>query len=105
MFSCPFRPRRICSDIVLPSIIVENLEKDSDNCEVVRHYSPEEYYKENPLGREEVSLKMLIDAGVPIKEIDPRIYESRNEGDLPSQSELNEVAENYVNSQTIENNE
>lgn len=79
----PFPCQRVHYHPIVPVPSVQYLELDEDENEVVKEFTPQEFYKEHPLAQKSFSLQELLDAGVPLKQIDTHLYESRDPLDRP----------------------
>ena len=79
----PFPCQRVHYHVFAPQPTVVFLEKDEDDNEVVKEFTPPEFYKTYPLPQKCFSLDELLAAGVPLKQIDTHLYESKDPADRP----------------------
>lgn len=101
----PFLAHQVHYELVTPNVVIEHVETDEKGFEHVVEYSEKEFEKKFPLSTGEISLQQILDAGVSINEVPTNLYESTNEGDLPSQSELLNRAESIVDRMNEQSNE
>lgn len=79
----PFPCERVFYCQNIPSPIVQVLEHDDDDNEVVKEFSPQDFYKKYPLATKCFSLDELLAAGIPIKSVDTHLYEGKDPTDRP----------------------
>lgn len=80
----PFMDLRVHYEAHNPDPIVKYLDTDkSTGNEVVKELPASLFYHEFPLVKDEINLQEYIDAGIPLKEIPCRLYESTDSTDYP----------------------
>lgn len=92
----PFFAHRVHYDLVTPTLVVEYVEKDEHENEHLRHLPVKEYFEKFPLPTKSFSLQELLDSGVPVKPVNPAIYESNDSTDYGfTQNDVLEAAQEF----------
>lgn len=95
----PFPDLRVRKYTYNPDPEIQFLEKDSDTGkEVLRKLPASLYYQQFPLVKDEVKLQEYIDAGIPLRQVSVRLYDSFDSCDSPiTQEEIYERFEQLLN--------
>lgn len=103
----PFLAHRVHYSPVVPSPVVQLIDRDEKGNESLVDCSVKEYYEKNPLATKCFSLQELLDAGQELKQVNPAIYESNDASDygftsedvLEAAKQLKEQMSNPINSE------
>lgn len=100
----PFNPQIVHFELSNPNPVVEYLDHDENTSfEVVRTVDNVVYNEKFPRSYEEYALQDLIDAGVPLKEVNTRLYETNDALSAGiTQSDLLSELESAINKNNVE---